>query len=262
METINLGVDDELPPVDGSAVHEQVGDGSRPAPDAHNSRTTWLTTVNEDGTPHVTAVGALWLDGTFWFQTGEGTRKSHNVARDPALLGRRIDPRCRRRGRRRSGPGDRPGRRRPRGQGVGGPGLAGRTRSRVASGITAPFNAPSQGPPPWNVYRIEPRSATVVLGAEPGGLTRFEVLMREAGRGSALYSYWAMKRSTSGSHLGVAGVMPRACSMPSTWVMLVMSTATASAGRPRCRRRSPRGSSPTRRSAASGTVRRTPWSRP
>jgi hypothetical protein len=41
------------------------------------------------------------------------------------------------------------------------------------SGITAPFNAPSQGPPPWNVYRIEPRSAIVVSATEPGGLTRF-----------------------------------------------------------------------------------------
>lgn len=41
------------------------------------------------------------------------------------------------------------------------------------SGITAPFNAPSQGPPPWHVYRVAPRSATVVMGAEPGGLTRF-----------------------------------------------------------------------------------------
>jgi hypothetical protein len=41
------------------------------------------------------------------------------------------------------------------------------------SGITAPFNAPSQRPPPWNVYRIEARSATVVSAAEPGGLTRF-----------------------------------------------------------------------------------------
>ena len=30
-----------------------------------------------------------------------------------------------------------------------------------SAGITAPFNAPSQGPPPWNVYRIEPRSVTV-----------------------------------------------------------------------------------------------------
>lgn len=43
----------------------------------------------------------------------------------------------------------------------------------IGPGITAPFNAPSQGPPPWNVYRIEPRSATVVASAEPGGLTRF-----------------------------------------------------------------------------------------
>jgi hypothetical protein len=41
------------------------------------------------------------------------------------------------------------------------------------SGITASFNAPSQGPPPWNVYRVEPRPAIVTLSAEPGGLTRF-----------------------------------------------------------------------------------------
>ena len=40
-------------------------------------------------------------------------------------------------------------------------------------GITAPFNAPSQGPPPWDVFRIKPHSVTVVLGTEPGGLTRF-----------------------------------------------------------------------------------------
>ena len=42
------------------------------------------------------------------------------------------------------------------------------------TGITAPFNAPSQGPPPWDVYRIAPRSALVCLGVEPGGLTRFQ----------------------------------------------------------------------------------------
>jgi hypothetical protein len=41
------------------------------------------------------------------------------------------------------------------------------------TGITAPFNAPSQGPPPWNVYRIKPHSVIVTLGTEPGGLTRF-----------------------------------------------------------------------------------------
>ena len=172
MKIINLGVGDGLPPVDWRGVIEKLDANSAPAPDAHNARTKWLTTVNEDGSPHVTAVGAIWLDGTFWFQTGGGTRKSRNVARDPrcsiALSIRDAD--------------------------VVVEGNAARVTdaasvARVAkawaddgwpaepdqsgSGITAPFNAPSQGPPPWSVYRIEPRSATVVLGVEPGGLTRF-----------------------------------------------------------------------------------------
>ena len=43
----------------------------------------------------------------------------------------------------------------------------------TGTGITAPFNAPAQGPPPWHVYRVEPRSALVVSSVEPGGLTRF-----------------------------------------------------------------------------------------
>src|SRR5712691_4577648 len=83
MEITNLGKADGLPPVDWAAVAEKLHAGSAPAPDAANSRTTWLSTINEDGSPHVTAVGALWLDGTFWFQTGAGTRKGRNVARDP-----------------------------------------------------------------------------------------------------------------------------------------------------------------------------------
>ena len=83
MEITNLGKADGLPPVDWSAIAEKLDAGSAPAPDALNSRTTWLATVNEDGSPHVTAVGALWLDRTFWFQTGAGTRKGRNVTRDP-----------------------------------------------------------------------------------------------------------------------------------------------------------------------------------
>jgi Pyridoxamine 5'-phosphate oxidase len=83
MEITNLGKADGLPPVDWAAVAEKLDAGSAPAPDGVNSRTTWLSTINEDGSPHVTAVGALWLDGTFWFQTGAGTRKGRNVARDP-----------------------------------------------------------------------------------------------------------------------------------------------------------------------------------
>ncbi len=172
MEIINLGKADGLPPVDWTAVAGELDAWSKPAPDAPNSRSTWLATVNEDGSPHVTAVGALWVDGAFWFQTGAGTRKGRNVARDPRCsVAVSI-----------------------RGADVVIEGDAARMTdagavARVArawadngwpaepdhsgSGITAPFNAPSLGPPPWNVYRIEPRSATVVSSAEPGGLTRF-----------------------------------------------------------------------------------------
>src|SRR3954468_13840586 len=82
MEIINLGASDDLPPVDWSAIVAKIDSGSPPERDAVNSRTTWLTTVNDDGSAHVTAVGAVWLDGTFWFQTGAGTRKARNVGRD------------------------------------------------------------------------------------------------------------------------------------------------------------------------------------
>jgi hypothetical protein len=172
VEIINLAVADGLPPVNWNDVTERLDAGSAPAPDAHNARTTWLGTINEDGSPHITAVGALWMDGTFWFQTGSGTRKSHNVARDPrcslATSIHEADVVV-------EGDATR----------VGDRGLLERLTAAWAdggwpvepdesgTGITAPFNAPSQGPPPWNVYRIEPRSATVVWGAEPGGLTRF-----------------------------------------------------------------------------------------
>src|SRR5215213_5062960 len=83
MEIINLGAADGLPPVNWAAVVEKLDAGTGPGPDAANSRTTWLATVNQDGSPHMTAVGALWLDGTFWFQTGSPTRKARNVGRDP-----------------------------------------------------------------------------------------------------------------------------------------------------------------------------------
>src|SRR3954470_10811036 len=83
MEIINLGAVEDLPPVDWAAVAAKLDAGSAPAPEAHNARTKWLATINEDGSPHVTAVGALWLDGAFWFQTGPRTRKGRNVEREP-----------------------------------------------------------------------------------------------------------------------------------------------------------------------------------
>jgi Pyridoxamine 5'-phosphate oxidase len=172
MEIINLGKADGLPPVDWAVVAGKLDAGAAPAREARNSRTTWLSTINEDGSPHLTAVGALWVDGTFWFQTGAGTRKGRNVERDPrcsvAVSVSGADIVIEGDAARVTGKGD---------------------LVRIAKawadqgwpaepddsgpGITAPFNAPSQGPPPWNVYRIEPRSAIVTLSDEPGGLTRF-----------------------------------------------------------------------------------------
>ena len=171
METTNLGAAEGLPPVDWDPISQKLEADTAPDPAAHNAKTKWLTTLNEDGSPHVTAVGAVWLDGTFWFQTG-ATRKGRNVERDPrcsiavSILDadvvvegeavRVTDPTLVARAAKAWADGGWPA-----------------EPDEGGTGITAPFNAPSQGPPPWNVYRIEPRSATVVLGIEPGGLTRF-----------------------------------------------------------------------------------------
>lgn len=172
METINLGARDGLPPVDWAAVVEKLEARSAPDPDAPNSRTTWLTTLNEDGSPHVTAVGALWLDGAFWFQTGATTRKGRNVVRDPrcsvAVSVRGADVVV-------EGDAVRVTERSALARIAQGWADSGwpAEPDETGTGITAPFNAPSQGPPPWHVYRIEPRSATAVVSTEPGGLSRF-----------------------------------------------------------------------------------------
>jgi hypothetical protein len=172
METINLGTAEHLPAVDWSAVRAKLEAGETPPRDAHNARTTWLTTINADGCPHVTPVGALWLDGAFWFQTGPRTKKARNVARDPrcsvAVSLRDADIVV-------EGDAER----------VTEPSALARAAEAWAdqgwpaevhesgSGITAAFNAPAQGPPPWNVYRVEARSVVVCWNDEPGGLTRF-----------------------------------------------------------------------------------------
>jgi hypothetical protein len=172
MEIINLGEAEGLPPVDWASVTEKLEAGSTPAPDAHNASSKWLTTINPDGSPHVTAVGALWIDGAFWFQTGTGTRKGRNVAREPrcslALSIRDADVVVEGEATRVTEP-DAVAHLAKAWAAGGWPAEP----DESGTGITAPFNAPSQGPPPWNVYRIQPRSATVVLGVEPGGLTRF-----------------------------------------------------------------------------------------
>jgi PPOX class probable F420-dependent enzyme len=81
----NLGERYDLPLVDWSRVAERLDQGVTLAPgsggpDRHSA---WLATINADGSPHMTGIGAAWVDGSFWFETGPRTRKARNVARDP-----------------------------------------------------------------------------------------------------------------------------------------------------------------------------------
>ncbi|HEV7760158.1 MAG TPA: pyridoxamine 5'-phosphate oxidase family protein [Acidimicrobiales bacterium] len=138
-------------------------------PDRH---TCWLATINPDGTPHVTGIGALWVDGTFWFETGEGTRKGRNIARDPrctlSVATHGFDLVV-------EGEAHR----------VSDPATVAAMAERWAEGgwparvdesgvaLTAEFSAPSAGPPPWLVYQLTPLRATALETVEPGGATRW-----------------------------------------------------------------------------------------
>jgi len=44
----------------------------------------FLCTTRPDGQPHVAGVGATWLDGDLYIVSGDGTRKSKNLAIHPA----------------------------------------------------------------------------------------------------------------------------------------------------------------------------------
>jgi hypothetical protein len=148
--------------------------GLTQAPDTGgpNRHTCWLATINDDGGPHVTGVGALWVDGAFWFETGEHTRKGKNIARDPRCTlsvaadefdlvvegdaHRVMEPATVTAMAERWAAAGWPAR-------VDDSGIA----------LTAEFSAPSAGRPPWFVYRITPHTATALGTVAPGGATRW-----------------------------------------------------------------------------------------
>ena len=85
MDATNLAQLYDLPPLQWTDILARLDRGLTQAPgtggpDRHSS---WLTTLDADGAPHVTGVGAMWHDDSFWFETGERTRKGRNLARDP-----------------------------------------------------------------------------------------------------------------------------------------------------------------------------------
>ncbi|ADB52249.1 pyridoxamine 5'-phosphate oxidase family protein [Conexibacter woesei] len=130
----------------------------------------FLGTVRPDGRPHAAAVGAAEYDGDVYFTSGPGTRKSRNLAVNPACtLSLRLD-----------------------GIDLVLEGEARRvtdtpTLDRVAAlyrdsgwpaevdgdALTAPYSAQSAGPPPWHLYRITFHTAFGVGLREPHGASRW-----------------------------------------------------------------------------------------
>ena len=174
MEAINLADIYGLPLLDWARIESRLDEGVTQAPETGgpNRHTCWLATINRDGSPHVTGVGALWVDGAFWFESGEGTRKAKNLARDQrctlSVAAREFDLVVDGEARMVTDPAtvaDMAARWAAQGwpARVDDTGLA----------LTAEFSAPSAGPPPWFVYRLTPDRATALGTVEPGGATRW-----------------------------------------------------------------------------------------
>jgi hypothetical protein len=130
----------------------------------------FLGTVRPDGRPHSAAFGGAWYEGDLYFQTGPETRKARNVAANPACTISASLP----------------------GLDLVVEGEAERvvdtpTLEAIAAiyretgwpvdvegeAFTAPYSAPSAGPPPWHLFRVTPRTAFGVATAEPWGATRW-----------------------------------------------------------------------------------------
>jgi hypothetical protein len=173
MEAKNLAELYGLPLVDWQRVEARLAAGPEALAGSggHDSR-SWLATTNPDGSPHLTGLGPLYVSGLFYFTTGETTRKARNLARDPrCTLGVSTDEFDL------AVDGD--------AAFVEDPDVVADLAGRWGAGgwparvdptgiaLTAEYSAPSAGPPPWRVYRLTPRQATVVLSSAPGGATRW-----------------------------------------------------------------------------------------
>jgi hypothetical protein len=132
--------------------------------------TFFLGTVGPDGRPHAAGVGAAWLAGDVYFTSGPGTRKSRHLAATPACtMSARlsdIDLVL-------DGVAERVTDRATLEQVVALYRDGGWPAEVDGDALTAPFSAPSAGPPPWHLYRLRFHTAVGVATAEPYGATRW-----------------------------------------------------------------------------------------
>lgn len=130
----------------------------------------FLGTTRPDGRPHSAGIGALHHDGDLYFISGPGARKTRNLEANPAAT-----------------------------LSIGGAdmhlileGTAAKVTDKAVletlaaayraqgwpaevegDAFTAPFCAPSAGPPPWHLYRFTFHTAFGVGTAEPNGASRW-----------------------------------------------------------------------------------------
>jgi len=174
MDAKNLADLYDLPTLEWAPIAEKLAAGYPQAPGTGgpSRHTTWIATIDEDGSPHVTGIGSGWLDGALIFETGRTSRKGRNLARDPrctiSVATLEFDVVVEGDARR-----------------VTDPAIVAQMAQRWAEegwpcrvdesgqALTADFSAPSAGPPPWFVYRITPRSATALSILGSGGATRW-----------------------------------------------------------------------------------------
>jgi Pyridoxamine 5'-phosphate oxidase len=132
--------------------------------------TFWLSTIDADGRPHMTGVGAFWVDGSYYFCGGPGSRKIRNVERDPrcafgvAILGYDVAL---------EGTAARVTDEERLADLAEVFALGGWAPSVADGGFTHEYSAPSAGPPPWYVYEFTPEAAYAVATKAPGGATRW-----------------------------------------------------------------------------------------
>ena len=50
------------------------------------ARNYWIGTTRPDGKPHVAPVWGVWMDGVLYFGSGSSSRKSRNLAVNPAIV--------------------------------------------------------------------------------------------------------------------------------------------------------------------------------
>jgi hypothetical protein len=174
METTNLADLYGLDPLDWSGIRARLAAGITQAPGTGgpSRHTCWLSTINEDGSPQLTGVGALWVDDAFWFETGQRTRKGRNLARDSrcalSVATEAFDLIVEGEAVRITDPDTVAT--------MAAHWAAGGWPAKVDStgqALTAEYSAPSAGPPPWAVYRLTPRQATALATVDPGGATRW-----------------------------------------------------------------------------------------